>query len=132
MRMKLTTLAIACALAAGALAAGTAVAYAALGGAQAPSVRAAAVVDADGGVVRSKGVTAVRKIATGQYCIELDADYDAARSVPVATKRWGAPWNSTVFVNANTATCGSAARHVFVAGGNNGAGADVPFHVIVP
>ncbi|MFI6927207.1 hypothetical protein ACIBIZ_45240 [Nonomuraea spiralis] len=129
---KMTTVVLA-GLATGVLGMGGAVAaYAALGGAQGPGVRAAAVVNANGSVVRSKGVTGVRKLSTGQYCIELDSDYDAARSVPVATKRWGAPWGSTVFVDADTTACGSADRHVFVAGGNNGANADLPFHVIVP
>ncbi|GAA3704036.1 hypothetical protein GCM10022224_082080 [Nonomuraea antimicrobica] len=129
---KITTVALAGVMAGVVSIGGAVAAYAALGGAQGPGVRAAAVVNADGSVVRSKGVTGVRKLATGRYCIELDSDYDASRSVPVATKRWGAPWNSTVFVNANTTDCGSAERHVFVAGGNDGAGADLPFHVIVP
>ncbi|MFD0884993.1 hypothetical protein ACFQ08_10585, partial [Streptosporangium algeriense] len=99
---------------------------------QGPGVRAAAVVKADGSVVRSKGVTGVRKLATGRYCIELDSDYNAARSVPVATKQWSAPWNATVFVESDTTACGSAERYVLVSGGNNGAAADLAFHVIVP
>ncbi|MGV9779195.1 hypothetical protein [Streptosporangium sp. NPDC003464] len=131
MRMKLTTIALASALTGGALCAGAA-AYAAIGGAQAPYARAAAIVNADGTVVRSRGVIDVRKIGTGRYCIQLDADIDATKAVPVATKRWGAPWNASVFVTDDATECGNAARHVFVGTGNGSTGADVPFHVIVP
>ncbi|MEV6982543.1 hypothetical protein AB0M95_14960 [Sphaerisporangium sp. NPDC051017] len=130
MRAKLPAIVLTSALTIGGVAAG--VAYAAIGGAQAPYARAAAVVDANGSVVRSKGVTAVRKINTGQYCIEVDPDIDATKAVPVATKRWGAPWNSTVFVDQQATQCGDSARHIFVGAGNNGAAADIPFNVIVP
>ncbi|GAA3218987.1 hypothetical protein [Nonomuraea helvata] len=46
-------------------------ALAAIGGAHTPGARAAAMVNADGTVVRSTGVTSVRKIGVGQYRIEL-------------------------------------------------------------
>ncbi|MEV7013557.1 hypothetical protein [Streptosporangium sp. NPDC051022] len=131
MRAKVTAIALAATLTVGGLATGAA-AYAALGGAQAPYARAAAVVNADGTVVRSKGVTEVRRLGVGRYCLKLDSDIDATKAVPVATKRWGAPWNSSVFVDADASACGAAAHHVFVGAGNNGAGADVAFHVIVP
>jgi hypothetical protein len=41
----------------------------AIGGASAPGVRLAALIDQGGGVVRSKGVARVTRPATGRYCI---------------------------------------------------------------
>ncbi|MGV9772450.1 hypothetical protein [Streptosporangium sp. NPDC003464] len=103
------------------------------GGASGPGVRAAAVVNADGSIFRSKGVTTVRKIATGQYCIRLDADVNAATTVPVATVRWtSAPWNSSIFVRPDgVAACGDS-RDVFVGTGTATGARDTGFHVIVP
>jgi hypothetical protein len=108
-------------------------AHAAIGGAITPHATAAAVVNADGTVVRSTGVAAVRKIATGQYCIDIEPNIDASKTIPVATKVWGAPWSATVLVYAGYSACGSAGRHVFVGTGYTTGGAhDVPFHVVVP
>ncbi|GAA2857579.1 hypothetical protein GCM10010517_15950 [Streptosporangium fragile] len=134
-RIKKTTMAIAVALTActGALGAFAVPALADLGGASGPGVRAAAVVNADGSVVRSKGVTIVRKIATGQYCIRLDSDVNAATTVPVATVRWvDAPWNSSIFVRPDGATSCGDSRDVFVGTGTASGARDTGFHVIVP
>ncbi|WP_433358753.1 hypothetical protein [Streptosporangium sp. CA-115845] len=131
MRTKLTTVILATTLTGGALCAGTA-ASAGTGGAQGPYARAAAVVNADGSVVRSKGVIDVRRLDAGRYCIKLDADIDATKAVPVATKRWGAPWNASVFVDDQASQCGDSANQILIGAGNGSAGADVPFHVIVP
>ncbi|REE96662.1 hypothetical protein [Thermomonospora umbrina] len=128
---KITAAVAGAALASGALIASAAPALAAIGGAHTPGARAAAVVNADGTVARSTGVTAVRKLATGQYCVQLDPDIDAAKAVPVATKRWGSPWSSTVFVTPNASACGDAARHVFIGSGTPSGAADLGFHLIV-
>ncbi|GAA1019304.1 hypothetical protein Aple_048320 [Acrocarpospora pleiomorpha] len=102
------------------------------GGAITPHATAAAVVKANGTVVRSTGVTAVRKIATGQYCVDIEPNIDATKTIPVATKMWGAPWNSTVLAYSGHSACG-AGRHIFVGTGYTTGGAhDVPFHLVVP
>ncbi|GAA0972190.1 hypothetical protein GCM10009555_024880 [Acrocarpospora macrocephala] len=103
-----------------------------IGGAITPHATAAAVVKANGAVVRSTGVTAVRRIATGQYCVYLEPNIDATKTIPVATKMWGAPWSATVLVYSGNTACGTG-RHVFVGTGYTTGGAhDVPFHVVVP
>ncbi|MEU8251589.1 hypothetical protein [Nonomuraea sp. NPDC048916] len=133
-RVKKTTVAIAVTLTAcaGALGAFVVPALADLGGASGPGVRAAAIVNADGSVVRSKGVTAVRKIAIGQYCIRLDSDINAANTVPVATSQWtSAPWDSSIFVRYDGNPCGDS-RDVFVGTGTASGARDTGFHVIVP
>ncbi|WP_433258186.1 hypothetical protein ACQPYK_22705 [Streptosporangium sp. CA-135522] len=134
-RITKTTMAIAATLTActGTLGAFAAPALADPGGASGPGVRAAAIVNADGSIFRSKGVTTVRKIATGQYCIRLDADVNAATTVPVATVRWtSAPWNSSIFVRPDGAAACGDSRDVFVGTGTATGARDTGFHVIVP
>ncbi|MEU0568949.1 hypothetical protein ABZ297_26735 [Nonomuraea sp. NPDC005983] len=126
-----TTIVAASALVAGAAVSVAVPALAAIGGAHTPGARAAASVNADGTVVRSTGVTSVRKIATGQYCIELDPDINAAKAVPVATKRWGAHWDASVFVSPDGSACGDPARNVFIGTGRPSHAFDTPFHVVV-
>ncbi|MEU4226334.1 hypothetical protein AB0F17_18715 [Nonomuraea sp. NPDC026600] len=134
-RIKKTTMAMAVTLTtcAGALGAFALPALADLGGASGPGVRAAAIVNANGSVVRSKGVTAVRRIAVGQYCIRLDSDINAMNTVPVATSQWtGAPWDSSIFVRPDgSVPCGDS-RDVFVGTGSAAGARDTGFHVIVP
>ncbi|MBB2912677.1 hypothetical protein FHS43_003960 [Streptosporangium becharense] len=102
-----------------------------LGGASAPHIRAAAIVNSDGSVVRSKGVTGVRKIATGQYCVRLDSDINARATVPVATSQWtSAPWDSSIFVRHDD-NCNDH-RDIFVGTGTAAGARDTGFHVIVP
>lgn len=106
-------------------------ALAGLGGAHTPGARAAAHVNADGSVVRSTGVTAVRRIAVGTYCIDLDPHINAATAVPVATPYGGAPWDTIVLVTDNSG-CGDAARTFRVLTGKTSGGyRDAPFHVVV-
>ncbi|MGH3389004.1 MAG: hypothetical protein ACRDOO_09005 [Actinomadura sp.] len=130
-----TTVITASALVAGAALSAAIPALAAIGGAHTPGARATASVNADGTVLRSTGVTSVRKIATGMYCIELDPDINAAKTVPVATKRWGAPgWDTTVFISSVPYGCGDPARNILVATGRVSGGTtplDVPFHIVV-
>ncbi|MFG1960460.1 hypothetical protein [Nonomuraea sp. NPDC049028] len=134
-RIKKTAMAVAVTLTScvGALGAFAVPALADLGGASGPGVRAAAIVNANGFVVRSKGVTGVRKIATGQYCIRLDADINAASTVPVATTQWtGSPWDSSIFVRPDgNIVCGDS-RDIFVGTGSASGARDTGFHVIIP
>lgn len=117
---------------AGVISAFAAPAHADLGGASGPGVRAAAIVNADGSVVRSKGITGVRKIGTGRYCIRLDSDVNAATTVPVATSQWtSAPWDSSIFVRYDGNACGDP-RDVFVGTGTASGARDTGFHVVIP
>ncbi|TDD67796.1 hypothetical protein [Actinomadura rubrisoli] len=103
-------------------------AMAAIGGAHTPGARAAASVNADGSVERSTGVTGVRKIGTGQYCIKLDPDINVTKAVPVATMRWNAPWDSNIYVRST----GCTDQEVFIITGSASKGfSDVAFDVIV-
>ena len=58
-----------------------------IGGASAPGVRLAAVIDQGGGVVRSKGLARVTRPATGRYCIypRTDSGINASNIVPVVS-----------------------------------------------
>ncbi|RSN06478.1 hypothetical protein DMB42_24635 [Nonomuraea sp. WAC 01424] len=90
------------------------------------------MVNADGTVVRSTGVTNVRKIGTGEYCIELDPDINAAKTVPVATPRSPSIWEAAIFIDNNTSKCGDTARNILVATGKTtGNYFDVPFDIVV-
>lgn len=59
----------------------------AFGGVSAPYVRMAAVVDSGSGMVRSKGVSALRNPATGVYCVRSSSLTSAtlATVVPMVT-----------------------------------------------
>ncbi|MGA4988331.1 hypothetical protein [Nonomuraea bangladeshensis] len=127
-----TTVIATSALVAGVALAAAIPALAAIGGAYTPETRAAAMVNADGTVVRSTGVTNVRKIGTGEYCIELDSDINAAKTVPVATPRSPSIWEAALFIDNNTSRCGDTARNIYVATGKTTGGYyDVPFNVTV-
>ncbi|TMR88856.1 hypothetical protein [Nonomuraea basaltis] len=134
-RIKKTAMAMAVTLTAcaGTLGAFAVPALADLGGASGPGVRAAAIVNANGSVVRSKGVTGVRRIAVGQYCIRLDSDINAATTVPVATPQWAsAPWDSSIFVRPDGGTACGDSRDVFVGTGTASGARDTGFHVVIP
>lgn len=99
----------------------------------APYARATAIVNADGTIVRSSGVEAVTKIATGQYCVRLDPRINATEAVPVASLSGGADWSAIIHVATTASACGDAARHVLLyTGRSTGGYADQPFRVIVP
>ncbi|GGQ32157.1 hypothetical protein [Streptosporangium pseudovulgare] len=130
---KTTAVMLASALAASA-AIGASVAYAAaIGGAQAPYARAAALVKPDGTVVRSKGITGVRKTGTGHYCVAVDPAIDITKSTPVATLNTYSPgsWEARVFVNPEQPNGWCQAQEIFVYGNSSGA-ADIGFDLIVP
>ena len=96
----------------------------------APYAQAAAVVKADGTVVRSKNVTEVKKVGNGEYRITVDQDIRLDRAVPIATLNRSADWGGEIFVTTKDT---SATDHTFqVLTGDNGSASDQPFHVIVP
>ncbi len=135
MPAKNTTIAIAIAIAGAALAGAgltaAITALAAIGGARAPCARAAAIVNADGSVLRSTGIVAVRRVSEGNYCIDLDDDINAAKAVPVATPRAGAPWDTIVLVEDST-MCGDTTKSFRVATGKTSGGfRNAQFHVVV-
>lgn len=97
----------------------------------APYARAAAVVNADGSLVRSKGVISVTRVSTGAYCVLLeDARIDANDTAPIATARAGATW--TVIIRTPADECPNTTRYVEVVGHYQGSRANVPFVVVVP
>ena len=53
----------------------------AVGGAVAPYVRVAALIDAGGAVVRSKGVYSVQRISTGVYCVRVANGINPSNSI---------------------------------------------------
>ncbi|MEU8543494.1 hypothetical protein AB0C52_26495 [Streptomyces sp. NPDC048717] len=96
----------------------------------APYAQAAAVVKKDGTVVRSKGVTGVKKVGNGEYRITVDADVRLARAVPIATLNRSANWGAEIFVS--TTDTSDTDQTFQVLTGLNGKAGDQPFHVIVP
>lgn len=62
----------------------------AIGGAEAPNARLAALIDQAGGVVRSKGVRAIQHPEPGVFCIRPkgSANIDVTRVVPSVTVDW--------------------------------------------
>jgi hypothetical protein len=132
---KLTAVMLASAITASAASAaiGASVAYAAaLGGAQAPYARAAAVVTIDGTVLRSKGVTGVRKRAGGGFCVAVDPAIDVTKSVPIATQYAGTHWRSDLFISAERpGYCGNT-NEIFVYGAVDNGSKDIGFHLVVP
>lgn len=60
---------------------------AAIGGGQAPNARLAALIDAGGAPIRTKGVASVTRIAVGVYCIQPrpDSGISVANAIIVAS-----------------------------------------------
>jgi len=60
----------------------------ALGGTNTKYARLSVFVNNSGQVVRSKGVAAVTRPSTGQYCIDPAATFDVAKIVPSVSVDW--------------------------------------------
>ncbi|SEG91710.1 hypothetical protein SAMN04489712_13028 [Thermomonospora echinospora] len=89
------------------------------------------MINADGTVVRSTGVTKVSKISTGAYYIELDPDINAAKAVPVISKLWTGA-GTDAYVGTSSTPCGDPARNVLVFTTKAAGGFfDVPFNITV-
>jgi hypothetical protein len=100
--------------------------------ATAPYAQAAAVVNADGTVDRSKGIQAVTKSATGRYCVELeDKSLDVSKVVPTATLQLYAFDYDVQVVTKPDPQCGSDPHTLLVGTGKPGTWADVPFTLTV-
>ncbi|MFG2402717.1 hypothetical protein ACGFR8_00020 [Streptomyces brevispora] len=98
----------------------------------APYAQAAAVVNADGTVDRSKGIEAVTKTATGRYCVELeDKSLDVRKVVPTATLQLYAFDYDVQVVTKPDPQCGSDPHTLLVGTGKPGIWADVAFTLIV-
>lgn len=80
----------------------------AIGGAYAPYARLAAIVQAGGGVVRSKNVFAVSHPTNGEYCIRTSmAQSSINMSIPVLTVDWSNSFgnNSLAQLRSSNAGC---------------------------
>ncbi|WP_214417329.1 hypothetical protein [Sphaerisporangium fuscum] len=125
---KATAVILASTITAGLVITGSAV-YAAIGGAEAPYARAAAVVKPDGSVVRSKGVVNVRRFQLAHYCVEVDHDIDLTKTVPIATLHTNTNnWSAGLYITPEQPNAWCKAHEIFV----YGAGKDIGFDLVVP
>lgn len=99
----------------------------------APYAQAAAVVNANGSVNRSKGIEAVTKPAEGHYCVELeDKDLDIRKLVPSATLQY-VSFDYDVRISMwPHPSCGTRADTFLVITGKPGVYADAAFSLVVP
>lgn len=107
-------------------------AHAGADGVHAPYAQAAAVVNADGTVVRSQGVAEVTKPGVGTYCVRLDGEKDVNTLVPTATLSGRAEWGAQVYVETTpVANCGNASDVVGVLTGTANGSSDQPFTIVL-
>ncbi|MFD9357242.1 hypothetical protein [Streptomyces sp. NPDC060031] len=121
-------------LVAGGVFAGVAMAAAPPGAAKAnaPYAQAAAVLNADGSVNRSKGIERVTKPAEGQYCIELeDKSLDINKLVANATLQKYSFDYDVQISNWPHPTCGTRSDTYLVVTGKPGVWADASFSFTV-
>ncbi|MFK0050535.1 hypothetical protein ACIQU4_41845 [Streptomyces sp. NPDC090741] len=115
---------------------GMAVAGPSLAEANSPYARVSAVVRADATVERSKGVSWVRKVDVGRYCVKLsDPDVRLTESVPVAAPlAESAPIGAQALVASRPSPyCGNTADEVYVGTGTEAnQGRDLPFALLIP
>lgn len=113
--------------------AGVAVAAAPGAKVTAPYAQAAAVINSDGSVNRSKGIAAVTKPSTGNYCVELeDKDLDITKLVPSATlQRKTFDYDVQISMWPDP-TCGSRTDTFLVLTGRPGAFGDAAFSIVIP
>jgi hypothetical protein len=93
----------------------------------APYAQAAAVVKADGTILRAHGIQQVILKGSGNYWIKVDSRVRLDRSVPVATPSPGAPWGSSALIEVLSAEGAIRVQIGTMNGGNN-----APFHLVVP
>ncbi|MFF1344047.1 hypothetical protein ACFVYT_40580 [Streptomyces sp. NPDC058290] len=93
----------------------------------APYAQAAAVVKADGTILRAHGIQQVIPKGSGNYWIKVDSTVRLDRSVPVATPSPGAPWGSGALIEVLSAEGMIRVLIQTINGGNN-----APFHLVVP
>jgi hypothetical protein len=93
----------------------------------APYAQAAAVVKADGTILRAHGIQQVIPKGSGHYWIKVDSRVRLDRSVPVATPSHGAPWGSSAFIDVLSTEGVIRVLIQTINGGTN-----APFHLVVP
>jgi opacity protein-like surface antigen len=97
----------------------------AIGGAVAPYARVALMYDYQYGVIRSKGVTSVRRVGVGHYCIRPSSmtTTDVQAAVPTATPDYSGSSGVILFAYVRTASpsCYTYEFGVQTARGANGA-----------
>ncbi|MFE9680876.1 hypothetical protein [Streptomyces sp. NPDC006285] len=94
----------------------------------APCARAAAQVDRNGTLARTKNVTGVRKVATGDYDVTVSADIDVTTAMCQVTADRGAHWGTEVYVGATSSTTPNVVK---VLTSVKGSSSDEPFHLAV-
>lgn len=101
--------------------------------ATAPYAQAAAVVNANGTVDRSKGIKAVTKPAVGRYCLELEDDsLDVSKLVPIATAQLYGFEHDVQVTTAPNSECGSDPHTFLVGTGKPNVWVDMAFTFLVP
>ncbi|WP_159396421.1 hypothetical protein [Streptomyces sp. Sge12] len=99
----------------------------------APYAQAAAVVNANGSVNRSKGIEAVTKPAAGHYCVELeDKDLDIRKLVPNATLQYISFEYDIRISMWPHPSCGTRTDTFLVITGKPGVYEDASFSIVVP
>nr|WSX53993.1 hypothetical protein OG409_36795 [Streptomyces sp. NBC_00974] len=99
----------------------------------APYAQAAAVVNSNGSVNRSKGIEAVTKPATGHYCVELeDKDLDIRKLVPNATLQYNSFEYDVRISMWPHPSCGTRTDTFLVITGKPGVYEDASFSIVVP
>ncbi|MCX5014949.1 hypothetical protein OG765_28810 [Streptomyces sp. NBC_00555] len=99
----------------------------------APYAQAAAVVNANGSVNRSKGIEAVTKPAAGHYCVELeDKDLDIRKLVPTATLQYISFEYDVRISMWPHPSCGTRTDTFLVITGKPGVYEDASFSIVIP
>ncbi|MEV4558265.1 hypothetical protein AB0K51_14915 [Kitasatospora sp. NPDC049285] len=99
----------------------------------APYAQAAAVVNSDGSINRSKGIAGVTKPAVGRYCVELeDKALDVTRLVPVATLQYTSFEYGIRISMWPDPVCGTRSDTFLVITGKPGVWEDQAFSIVIP
>lgn len=111
------------------------VALAAAGGVDAPYAQASALINANGSIARSKGISGVTLApATGRFCVRLEnPQLDVTRLTPVATLTTGG-YPGQVYVEPGlNPQCGNRRDTILVVTTDSrDAGVYKPFYLMVP
>ncbi|MFE7598112.1 hypothetical protein [Streptomyces sp. NPDC057494] len=107
---------------------------AAPGGANAGHTQAAAIINADTSIVRSKGISSVTSPYAGRFCVRLDpVGLNVNEIIPIATLTTGA-YPGQIYVHPGaTSECGNRADTLLVVTTNSRDEAEnKPFSLIIP
>lgn len=99
----------------------------------APYAQAAAVINSDGSINRSKGISNVTKPGVGKYCVELeDKSLDLTKLVPVATLQYTSFEYGIRISYWPHPDCGTRADTIHVITGMPNKWVDQAFGIVVP